>query len=317
MEKTIVGHNKHRYQVDKNWGALDPEKYPVNDCHDMVIDGSNRLYLLTNNIANNILVDDLNGNLLESWRHLYPGVHGLSIFKKAGIEYLLIADDDSHQVIKTTLAGVEMMIINYPIETGCYTDSAQYLPTETAVAPNGDIYVTDGYGLQYIIQYNKQGKYIRHWGGRGDGSGQFDCAHGIAVDNRTQPYSLLITSRNHNAIKRFTMDGQVIETILLPGSFVCRPVVKGEYVYAAVFRSTNNMKLHSGYITVLDIHNKVISTPGGSEPVYENNLLQPQCQEEPVFMHPHDVAIDDDGNIYVCQWKANKTYPFKLNRVSA
>ena len=317
MEKITIGHNKHRYRIDKNWGALDPEKFPVNDCHEMVIDASNRLYLLTNNVGNNVLVYNLNGHLLDSWGHLYPGAHGLSIFREDGVEYLLIADHDRNQVIKTTLAGVKMMIINYPVETGCYNDRSQYLPTETAVAPNGDIYVTDGYGLQYVIQYDKAGKYIRHWGGRGNDSGQFDCAHGIAVDTRTQPLSLLITSRNHNAIKRFTMDGEFIETICLPGSFVCRPVIKGAYLYAAVFRSTNNMKLHSGYITILDIHNKVISTPGGSSPVYDNGVLQLQYQEEPVFMHPHDVAIDDDGNIYVCQWKANKTYPIKLNRISS
>lgn len=317
MEKITIGHNKHRYRIDRNWGALDPEKFPVNDCHEMVIDASNRLYLLTNNVGNNVLVYNLNGHLLDSWGHLYPGAHGLSIFREDGVEYLLIADHDRNQVIKTTLAGVKMMIINYPVETGCYNDRSQYLPTETAVAPNGDIYVTDGYGLQYVIQYDKAGKYIRHWGGRGNDSGQFDCAHGIAVDTRTQPLSLLITSRNHNAIKRFTMDGEFIETICLPGSFVCRPVIKGAYLYAAVFRSTNNMKLHSGYITILDIHNKVISTPGGSSPVYDNGVLQLQYQEEPVFMHPHDVAIDDDGNIYVCQWKANKTYPIKLNRISS
>lgn len=317
MEKITIGHNKHRYRIDRNWGALDPEKFPVNDCHEMVIDASNRLYLLTNNVGNNVLVYNLNGHLLDSWGHLYPGAHGLSIFREDGVEYLLIADHDRNQVIKTTLAGVKMMIINYPVETGCYNDRSQYLPTETAVAPNGDIYVTDGYGLQYVIQYDKAGKYIRHWGGRGNDSGQFDCAHGIAVDTRTQPLSLLITSRNHNAIKRFTMDGEFIETICLPGSFVCRPVIKGAYLYAAVFRSTNNMKLHSGYITILDIHNKVISTPGGSSPVYDNGVLQRQYQEEPVFMHPHDVAIDDDGNIYVCQWKANKTYPIKLNRISS
>ena len=317
MEKITIGHNKHRYRIDRNWGALDPEKFPVNDCHEMVIDACNRLYLLTNNVGNNVLVYNLNGHLLDSWGHLYPGAHGLSIFREDGVEYLLIADHDRNQVIKTTLAGVKMMIINYPVETGCYNDRSQYLPTETAVAPNGDIYVTDGYGLQYVIQYDKAGKYIRHWGGRGNDSGQFDCAHGIAVDTRTQPLSLLITSRNHNAIKRFTMDGEFIETICLTGSFVCRPVIKGAYLYAAVFRSTNNMKLHSGYITILDIHNKVISTPGGSSPVYDNGVLQRQYQEEPVFMHPHDVAIDDDGNIYVCQWKANKTYPIKLNRISS
>jgi hypothetical protein len=72
------------------------------------------------------------------------------------------------------------------------------------------------------------------------------------------------------------------------------------------------MKLNSGYITILDENNRVVSTPGGTAPVYQNNQLQPQHQQESVFMHPHDVAVDNNGNIYVCQWKALNTYPIKL-----
>ncbi|MEJ7829138.1 MAG: 6-bladed beta-propeller, partial [Segetibacter sp.] len=127
--------------------------------------------------------------------------------------------------------------------------------------------------------------------------------------------TLLITSRNHNAFKRFTLDGKYIETISLPGSFVCRPVIKGKFIYAAVFRSETNMNFGSGYITILDENNRVISTPGGTEPHYVDNKLQPQTQQSKVFIHPHDVCIDDDENVYVCQWKADKTYPIKLERV--
>ncbi len=317
MTNTTIGHNGHQYRVDYNWGSLNPYKYPVNDCHEMVIDASNRLYMLTNETHNNILIYDLSGKLLNAWGNNYPGAHGLSIFNDNGIEYLLISDHVRHQVIKTTLSGDEIMVMNFPMETGCYAQASQYLPTETAVAPNGDIYVTDGYGLQYVIQYNKHGQYIRHWGGAGDEDGQFNCVHGIAVDTRAGHPTLIITSRNHNAFKRFTLEGKFIEKIYLPGSFVCRPVIKDKHLYAAVFRSTTNMNLNSGYITILDEHNRIISTPGGTEPIYIDNVLQSQHQQESVFMHPHDVSVDDEGNIYVCQWKANKTYPLKLNKIKS
>jgi hypothetical protein len=151
----------------------------------------------------------------------------------------------------------------------------------------------------------------------GNADTQFNCVHGIAVDNRNAegPATLLITSRNQNAFKRFTLHGEYIETFYLPGSFVCRPVIKGRYLYAAVFRSGSNMKLNSGYITILNEHNRVVSTPGGTEPVYKNEELLTQHQQESVFKHPHDVAIDNNGNIYVCQWKAGNTYPLKLKKV--
>lgn len=313
----IIGHGEQQFIVDENWSKADSEKFPVNDCHEMVIDSAKRLYLLTNETRNNILVYNLDGVLLNTWGNSYPGAHGLSIGREEnGDEFLLITDHERHQVIKTTLDGKELMVLNYPKETGCYPDSTQYLPTETAVAPNGDIFVADGYGMQYVIRYDKNGIYKSHFGGKGNANEQFDCVHGIAIDCRTgnEP-TLIITSRNHNAFKRFTIEGRYLETINLPGSFVCRPVIKGKYLYAAVFRSATNMNLNSGYITILNEHNHVISTPGGTAPNYVDGKLEVQHQQEKVFMHPHDVCVDDEGNIYVCQWKANKTYPIKLKKV--
>lgn len=315
-DSLIIGHHSHRYKVVHNWGALDTSKHPVNDCHEMVIDSKQHIYLLTNETKNNILVYDRSGKLITSWGSEFPGGHGLTLCSENGEEFLFICDHIRHQVIKTSLSGDVLMTINYPVQTGAYTSAAQFNPTETAIAPNGDIYVTDGYGLQYVIQYSRTGEYIRHWGGKGNAANLFDCVHGITIDQRDKNNpSLLITSRNHNAFKRFTMEGVYIETISLPGSFVCRPVIKGEYIYTAVFRSESNMKLASGYITILDKNNNIISTPGGTAPVYHNNKPEPQRQATGTFIHPHDVCIDDDENIYVCQWKANRSYPLKLERV--
>lgn len=315
-EPHIIGHNSHRYRVIPGWGIPQSGSYPVNDCHEMVIDSAQRIYMLTNEVKNNILVYDLSGKIIDSWGHDFPGGHGLTIFSENGEEFLFICDYVRHQVIKTTIDGRELMTIDYPDHLDVYTSAEQFNPTETAVAANGDIYVTDGYGLQYVMQYNSKGEYIRHWGGKGNGDNEFDCVHGIAIDTRHENSpSLLITSRNHNVFKRFTMDGIYMETIKLPGSFVCRPVIKGDNVYGAVFRSETNLKFGSGYITILDKNNKVISTPGGTEPIYHNNKLELQKQADTTFIHPHDVCIDSDENIYVCQWNADKTYPIKLERV--
>ena len=62
---------------------------------------------------------------------------------------------------------------------------------------------------------------------------------------------------------------------------------------------------------------KAISTPGGSEPIYQNGKLNRQYNDHPntVFMNPHDVYVDSDENIYVPQWNSKKTYPVKLERV--
>jgi hypothetical protein len=315
-QSTVIGHGTHRYQVFPNWGTLNPATHPVNDCHEMVIDASGRIFLLTNEIRNNMLIYDRSGKLLDSWGTDYPGGHGLTLSNENGEAFLFITDLERHQVIKTTLDGQVVKVMNYPREITAYSSAEQFLPTQTAIGPNGDIYVTDGYGLQFVIQYTNQGEYIRHWGGRGDADWQFDCVHGIALDTRKpENPTLLITSRNHNVLKRFTLDGQYLATISLPGSFVCRPVIHDQFVYAAVFRSTTNRNFGSGYITILDENDHVISTPGGTQPVYVNDNLQTQAQQQPVFVHPHDVCVDPDENVYVCQWNANKIYPMQLKRI--
>lgn len=309
----IIGHNDFQYKVLKNWSKADQNLYPVADCHEMVLDKEGRLFLLTTETKNNILIYNQKGEVLDSWGHDYPGAHGLSIGEDAdGEEYLLITDIERHQVIKTSLKGVELLVIDYPSMIKEYKSREQFLPTETAIANNGDIYVTDGYGLQFVIQYDQHGNYIRHWGGRGDADQNFDCVHGIVIDNRKNIPELIITSRNENTFKRFTMDGVYKSTINLPGSFVCRPVIDDKNLYVAVFRSGTNMNFGSGYITILDENDRVVSTPGGSHPIYENDVLQPQHQEINVFLHPHDVCILPDKSLIVCQWKAGCSYPIKL-----
>lgn len=318
--EVVVGHSNFRYRVVPGWGILDAGVNPVNDCHEMVQDAKGRILLLTNETKNNVLIYDKSGKLLDSWGHNYPGGHGLTLTNEGGEQFLFICDPNRHQVIKTDLKGKELLKIEYPKETGVYAHPAKFLPTETCVNPaNGDIYVADGYGSNYITQYDAKGRYIRHWGGTGDGNEQFDCCHGIIVDNRNkQNPTLLITSRNHNALKRFTLDGKYLSTILLPGTFVCRPVIHGDNIFAAAFRSTSNEYPNSGYVTILDKNDKVISTPGGSAPMYKDGKLEEQRKQDPnkVFMHPHDVLVDDDENLYVAQWNSRKTYPVKLERMA-
>ena len=318
-KESILGHGAYRYKVVEGWGILDAGKNPVNDCHEMVEDAKGRLIMLTNETKNNILIYDKSGKLLETWGHSYPGGHGLTLSTEGEEQFLYLTDTNRNQVIKADLKGNEIYKLDYPKETGMYEYPGQFVPTETAINPaNGDFYVVDGYGKNYIIQYNAKGEYIQHFGGSGDTDDTFRCCHGIVVDTRDKSNpTLLITDRSHMQYKRFTLDGKYLATIPTPGSFVCRPVLRGENIYAAVYRSTTEQNANSGYITILDKDDKVVSTPGGSAPVYKEGQLQEQQKDISYqgFMHPHDVCVDFDENIYVPQWASQKTYPVKLERV--
>ncbi|WP_405380063.1 6-bladed beta-propeller [Maribacter sp. LLG6340-A2] len=311
----IIGHGSHQYKIDLNWGALNPNYYPVNDCHEMVQDSKGRILLLTNHIKNNIIVYDRSGNLLEIWGTDYPGAHGLTLNVENGEDFLYIADNNRHEVIKTTIDGKVVQVFSYPKESGKYIAKEQYIPTETTIAENGDVYIADGYGAQYIMRYNAKGKLLQTFGGRGDENHLFNNAHGICIDTRGgKSPELLITARQQNKLKRFTMDGEFIASIDLPGAYICRPVIKGENVYLATIWSGDGSD-GTGFISILDKNNKLISAPGGCTPVYGEKGLEPMYQSIKIFTHPHDVCVDDDDNLYVAQWNSGKTYPIKLNRI--
>lgn len=76
-----------------------------------------------------------------------------------------------------------------------------------------------------------------------------------------------------------------------------------------------NVHMNQGFVTILNKDNQVVSNPGGTKPKYKNGKLQRLLQDQPVFKHCHDVCVDDDENLYVCQWNAGNIYPYKLHRV--
>jgi hypothetical protein len=318
-ENEIIGHGNYRYSVHSGWGTQDPQAFPVKNCHEMVMDSRGRLIMVTDEVKNNVIIYNKDGVVVDTWGHDFPGAHGLTLHAEGGEDMLYISDFALGKVFKTTTDGRILLTIDHPAEQGIYKKDDPFKPTETAVAPNGDIYIADGYGSQYVIQYNSKGEYIRHFGGKGDEDHQFSTVHGVAIDSRNPgDITLLCTSRAHNAFKRFSLDGTYRSTIFLPGAFVCRPVIDDQTVYSGVCWSRLrylNQTPDSGFVTILDADDRVVSNPGGTAPEYRDGTLQLMVQDKPVFKHCHDVCVDEDKNLYVCQWNAGQTYPVKLERV--
>ena len=316
-DEVVLGQNNKRYRLNNQWSQLDFTRYPVKDCHEMVQDRQGRILLLTNETRNNVIIYDKKGRLITTWGSEYPGAHGLTLFNENGQEVLFICDNNRHQMIKTTIDGRVLMTLDYPKETGEYTKPEEYIPTETAIAANGDIYIADGYGKDFVIQYDYKGNYIRHFGGRGDKEENLLNAHGITIDSRHPggPF-LIVTSRQQNGFKRYTMEGKYLSTIPLPGAWVCRPVINGDYLYAAVLQSSNAVGKQSGFVTILDKDFRVVSNLGGTEPDYTGGKLGEMQQTVKAFQYPHDVCIDDEQNLYIAQWNSGHVYPYKLEPIA-
>lgn len=331
----IIGHGDFKYKVIKDWGRLDNKKFPIINCHAMVQTKDGNLHALCDGIRNNFLVYDKQGKFLKSWGTEYTGAHGLEIFEENGKEFFIVVDGgwavrndngrasrESGRVVKLTTDGKLIFSIGHPMTVGAYEPGMRFQPCDAAVAPNGDIYISDGYGSQWILQYNANGQFIRKFAGPQDpdAAARLRGAHGISLDLRdpAQP-KIAASSRSANQIKFFTLDGKHLSTLDLPGAFAGQAVFKGDYGYAGVCWSKENgtgKKLkNSGFVTIFDKENKVISNPGGSLPEYSKGKIKPMYQTTKTFMHVHDVCVDDEENIYVLQWNAKGTYPIKLERI--
>lgn len=316
----IIGHAAHRYRVDMLWSRADAAKAPVNNCHEMVQVGDGRLLLLTDNTKNNVLIYSKSGALLGTWTLNLSGAHGLTLATENGKEVLWIADYKG-RVIKTSLDGRLLMELPTAEACGAYKPGEKYSPTEVAVGPDGRLYVADGYGSQFILRFDAAGKYLGKFGGKSElGAGKFLQAHGIVFDTRGDTPLLLCTERMKNEFQWHTPEGEFVRSVYLPGAFMSRPVIRGDLLFSGVcFGMVPNdyrPKLNRGFVTILDRQNRVVSNPGGHEPRYnDSGELLVMMQAEPVFRHCHDVCVDDQGDLYVCQWNAGKVYPFKLHRV--
>lgn len=336
-EDVIIGHGDFRYKVHKNWAKIRAIDTPILNCHEMVMDRKGRLLMLGDHIKNNVLVFDKSGKLLDAWGTQYLGGHGLTLSSEGDEDNLFIVDcgfsldvngnwgRQAGQVQKTTIDGKLIFNIGHPSTIGVYKEDEYFQPTEVAVAPNGDFYVADGYGSNYILQYNYKGQFIRKFGGTHNEDENYNIhnAHGVAVDTRnpTNPM-LVVTSRDDCSFKYFTLDGQYSHTVKLLGAYICRPVLDGENLYAGVCWSDTpdgkSKQPNTGFVTILDQENKVVSNPGGKAPKYVEGKLQNMYQAKgaaKIFHHGHDVCVDEDKNLYICQWNANMTPPIKLERM--
>lgn len=332
-EPTVLGHASHRYRVVQGWGAEAAQSIPVRDCHEMVRTNDGRLFMFGNHTDNNMLIFNADGKVLSTWGTDYPGGHGCTLSGENGEEFLFLTDPDRHQVIKTDLHGNVLLTLDAPLESEHYTDANAYRPTETAIAPNGDIYVADGYGRQFLIHYAPDGTLKGVYAGPGNGEpeseggnggGTFNNMHGVTLDTRNPNNpTLLCTARAQNAFKRYSLDGRHLSTVELPGAWICRAVIEGDHLHFAVIISGHESwkSDRSGFVAILDANDRVISCPGGNPPVYQDGVLQPLSRANvpegtpPPFMHPHDVCLDSDTNLIVPQWASDQTYPVRLERI--
>src|SRR5262245_10603068 len=154
---------------------------------------------------------DKSGKLLKHWgAGMFTSPHKITIDKDGNV---WMADNGQHQVFKLDQNGKVLLTLGKKDMAGPGNDQFD-APTEVAIAPNGDIFVADGHtgggtaqGNARIVKFDKTGKFIKTWGKKGMGPGEFDGPHTLDFDSRGR---LFVGDRQNNRIQIFDQDGKFI-----------------------------------------------------------------------------------------------------------
>ena len=230
----------------------------------------------------------------------YSNIHDMEIRREGDDEFIYAARNNNAEGIKFhSVSGDIVLKLPFPEESGLKLKT--FNPTAITVAPNGDIILSNGYASNHIFKYDKTGKYLMHFGSKGNGLKQFNTAHGMTLDTRYDPPRLLICDRNHKPKGRllhYSLDGEFIAVVVTGLGMPTSVSVQGDYVSVP--------DLH-GRLVILDKSNTIISILGHNvNPRTRVNFNVPQKNWiEGVFSGTHGSYWDKDGNLYVQDWNVS------------
>ncbi|HEX3600296.1 MAG TPA: 6-bladed beta-propeller [Lacipirellulaceae bacterium] len=278
------------------WGLLPDGQSALGPTHGGVaIDKEGSVYVSADK---GVVVFSPEGKVTNSFLgDKFSQIHDLKIRDEDGTEFVYAARNNAAEGIKFNAHTGEIVLhLPFPKESGL--DLKQFHPTAITVGPNGNIYLADGYASNYIFIFDKDGKYLKHFGSAGNDLKQFNTCHGMALDTRYDPPRLLICDRNHQPKGRllhYDLDGNFIEEVVTGLGMPTSVAIQGDYVSVP--------DLH-GRLVILDKSNTIMAVLGhNANPKMKMNFKVPQEKWiEGVFNAAHGSAWDKDGNLYVQDW---------------
>ena len=285
-----LGSGEYQYHVNENWAKL-PDGWEFRDVAGVAVDSKDNVYVF-NRGEHPMMVFDQEGNFLRSWGEgLFVRAHGIHIGPD---ESIYCTDDDDHTVRKCTLDGKVLLEIGVPGKPAPYMSGEPFHRcTHTALSPDGDIFVSDGYGNSRVHKYTPDGKLVMSWGEPGTDPGQFNIVHNIVADDDGWIY---VADRENHRVQVFDTNGKYEaqwNNLHRPcGLFMPR----GECPHCFIGELGPGMPVNRKMpnlgprLTIVDNKGNRLARLGGEEGLVN-------APEK--FMAPHGLAVDSQDNIYV------------------
>jgi peptidylamidoglycolate lyase len=254
------------YKVDANWARLPAGTAWDGNTSWITTDGKGQVVVLVRT-APYFRVLSRDGALLRTFgdEGLFQSAHSVTIDPQGA---LWVTDSAAHLVQKFSPDGRLMMTLGKKGVAGDNTSRDSFnQPNHVAIAPNGDIYVSDGYVNARVVQFSKDGHFVRIIGGvKGSQPGQLQLPHGVALDSKGR---ILINDSDNQRVSVFDKDGRFVESWPYP----CR----GGIAVAA-----------DDTVYVSDVNAGIVN-------IVKNGKLIDSVHSD----RAHGMGIDTDGSIYV------------------
>jgi DNA-binding beta-propeller fold protein YncE len=289
-----------------------PKGWTFVEVADVSVDADDNVFVFCRG-THPVMVFDRDGHFLDAWGEIggdgyFTFPHGLTVGRDG---FVYTADSRDHSIRKWTRDGRPILTIGRPHQNApAFSGQPFNRPTHAAVASNGDIYVSDGYGNAQVHVFDAEGRHRFSWGSPGHGPGQFNTVHSVFIDHDAGD-RVYVADRYNNRVQFFSPDGRYLGEwpgLRLPQSIRKGP--NGEWVIAEL----------SHRVTVLDGSGRVLARWGDGvavddEPIGGVELALPDApSREPMvrgrvhhdpgaglFCAPHGIAIDSQGSLYVAE----------------
>ncbi len=304
--KLIVGEGDHQFICQHEWGEL-PKDYRWGITHGVARDRDGLIHIAhtvhpDSKCRDAIVVFQTDGAFVRSLGNEYEGsAHGLEIVEEDGTDFIYLTDLE-RGLFKLTLNGETVWHFEKP---SLYRKifGLNWKPSNIALAPGTDLYLSDGYGTGFIIRIDPEtGRELDYFGGPGNRDENLTHPHGLVIDTRQRDPLLLVADNLDNRFHYLTLDGEHVrfehedDDILVAPRHFC------------IQEKRLLMPDLGGRLSLFDEANELITVLGDARKPFENLVslhdLPTEDHTPGRFALPHDAIFDDEGNIYVVEWIA-------------